>query len=520
MVKMAPVKPEGAELESHQSNKSYQHIISEAIGDMGRWQAFLIFAHSTPKIVMAWCMIIISFGGAKTDWWKRTMEIDPITNGTLYVNRLKDCSPLGINDSIVYDNTYTITAEWDLICGLDYIPTWIKTSQMVGVMVGAGVLGQLGDWIGRQKCSWFAFTLSVVFILIQAFSANWIMMLVCAFVVGIGLGGFLVLNSIYVLEYVGTSWRSAIGFIPFWASGVVILGGLYSLLPNWRHLCIASAITGAPFIIFMWLTPESIRWLLQHGKTEQAVEVVEKIAKHNKRAKPDLTDLKAVADQESSKLKENALKYNYMTLFKFKATRWRCPLFGFFWFTCAYSYYALTFGVSLLSGNPAANMSLMGVGEGCSLIMCWALTKKFGRKYTTVILFTCTALSSFVITIGYATKAEDSETMKRVCALVSRLFLSGAWGSLIIYTVEIFPTMLRSSAYGFVSICGRIGGIVAPQSAPLYDVAKHLPYTINGVLGGLCALGVLLLHDTATQDLQDKMDDDEEGDLKKEDTTV
>ena len=75
---------------------------------------------------------------------------------------------------------------------------------------------------------------------------------------------------------------------------------------------------------------------------------------------------------------------------------------------------------------------------------------RFGRKYTTVILFALTALSSFAITIGYAAKAEDAETIKRVCALVSRLFLSGAWGSLIIYTVEMFPTMLRLVEREFV----------------------------------------------------------------------
>lgn len=38
----------------------------------------------------------------------------------------------------------------------------------------------------------------------------------------------------------------------------------------------------------------------------------------------------------------------------------------------------------------------------------------------------------------------------------------------------------------------------------------HLPYTVNGILGSLCALGVLLLHDTYSKDLQDKMDDDDE----------
>jgi len=68
---------------------------------------------------------------------------------------------------------------------------------------------------------------------------------------------------------------------------------------------------------------------------------------------------------------------------------------------------------------------------------------RFGRKYTTVILFALTALSSFLITIGYILKMKDAGTMKTVCAIISRLFLSGAWGSVIMYTVEMFPTMLR-----------------------------------------------------------------------------
>jgi len=45
---------------------------------MGRVQIFLIFAHCTPKIIMAWSMIIVSFGAANTDWWKVSKVYDPI----------------------------------------------------------------------------------------------------------------------------------------------------------------------------------------------------------------------------------------------------------------------------------------------------------------------------------------------------------------------------------------------------------------------------------------------------------
>ena len=75
---MAPVSPQEESLQEKTNNtptkdkNSYQELLSNAIGDFGRWQVYLIFAHFTPKILMAWSMIIISFGGGKTDWWRET----------------------------------------------------------------------------------------------------------------------------------------------------------------------------------------------------------------------------------------------------------------------------------------------------------------------------------------------------------------------------------------------------------------------------------------------------------------
>ena len=34
-----------------------------------------------------------------------------LANETYFVHTLKDCTPLGPNDTIVYDNSYTITSE-------------------------------------------------------------------------------------------------------------------------------------------------------------------------------------------------------------------------------------------------------------------------------------------------------------------------------------------------------------------------------------------------------------------------
>ena len=44
----------------------------------------------------------------------------------------------------IYIVNFVNSLQWGLICDLEYVPTWIKTAQMVGVLVGAAINGQLG----------------------------------------------------------------------------------------------------------------------------------------------------------------------------------------------------------------------------------------------------------------------------------------------------------------------------------------------------------------------------------------
>ena len=82
---------------------------------------------------------------------------------------------------------------------------------------------------------------------------------------------------------------------------------------------------------FYSFTTESARWLLVHGKTDEAIKSNNKIAKFNKRPKPDSSKLRDIANTENNELKSSATKYNYATLFRMKSTRMKTILFGFCW---------------------------------------------------------------------------------------------------------------------------------------------------------------------------------------------
>ena len=63
--------------------------------------------------------------------------------------------------------------------------------------------------------------------------------------------GYGVLGNIYVLEFVGTSWRTIVGCFPFWGISTILLGGFYYLVPYWRNMYLISGLLGVPFIILM-----------------------------------------------------------------------------------------------------------------------------------------------------------------------------------------------------------------------------------------------------------------------------
>lgn len=82
------------------------------------------------------------------------------------------------------------------------------------------------------------------------------------FVIGACVGGVLVANYSLPMEFVGLKWRTLTGAIPFWAMGVMSLGLAAFLLPDWRHLSMATAIVGLPVLFTWWLASCSFYFLL------------------------------------------------------------------------------------------------------------------------------------------------------------------------------------------------------------------------------------------------------------------
>ena len=148
------------------------------------------------------------------------------------------------------------------------------------------------------------------------------------------------LNNVFLrkrLLVVVFSARSARGQAKLQRNTTTKFTSLHAIYESYESY--ESSITFLENRLFLWkacflnysFTTESVRWLLIHGKTDEAIKSINKIAKFNGLPKPDSSKFHEIAVMEESELKSNATKYNYATLFRMKSVRMKTILFGFCW---------------------------------------------------------------------------------------------------------------------------------------------------------------------------------------------
>ena len=81
-------------------------------------------------------------------------------------------------------------------------------------------------------------------------------------------GATLVVNFVIPMEIIGERWRTLCGCAGLWQLGSISFSGLAYLIPNWRHLSLATALISAPLLLqFVYASFSlSTRHYIVHGR--------------------------------------------------------------------------------------------------------------------------------------------------------------------------------------------------------------------------------------------------------------
>ncbi len=168
------------------------------------------------------------------------------------------------------------------------------TAYLIGEVVGALFFGRLTDKLGRKKLFMITLVVYLIATVATAFSFNFIWFAACRFLTGTGIGGeYAAINSAIdeLIPARARGWTD-LAINSTWWVGTAVGSALTVVLLNphllavnlgWRLCFGLGAVLGAGVLLVRRFVPESPRWLMMHGRFDEADEVVASIEREIER---------------------------------------------------------------------------------------------------------------------------------------------------------------------------------------------------------------------------------------------
>ncbi|XP_063075451.1 solute carrier family 22 member 23 [Engraulis encrasicolus] len=421
-----------------------------------------------------------------------------------------------------------VVTKWNLVCDNRQKVHIAKFSLLVGSIFGYLVMGILADWFGRHPVLIISVFFMLVFGFTVAFSVNVPMFSTLRFFEGFCLAGISL--SLYVLriELCLPGWRFSMTMVANFVvvGGQLLMPGVAALCRDWQVL---QAFIICPLVLmlsYIWLLPESLRWLLATQQFCRSKWLIARIAKKNK------ANLEREADDLLTELQQALQKKPKRTcIVKMVGTRnlWKnivvlCvnSLTGYGIHHCfARSMMYQEGQEATMFHNFYADYYVMaGIAVASCIALCPAVGL-MGRRGGLLMFMIVTALAS-LLQLGLLNllgkysehlHIEQSDTLKSnfsVAFSIIGMFSSHAVSNLsIFFCAEITPTVIRGGGLGLVLASAGFGMLTAPIMELHDQKGYFLHHVIFACCTLICIICILLLPETRYQPLPETLEDGE-----------
>ncbi|CAH2047613.1 unnamed protein product, partial [Iphiclides podalirius] len=400
-----------------------------------------------------------------------------------FAEELRSC------DQWLYASKNTIVSEFNLACQ-EWKRTLVGTIHNIGMLVSLPILGYISDRWGRKRALILSCTLVGAIGSLKAFSISYEMYVIVEFLETVAGASAFPAAYILTIELLGQDKRVlTTAFLGI----VLVLGGLsFALLAKtfqyWRTFILVVYPPSLLFLSYIYLLPESIRWLLSQNRKEEAVEIIMRAAKMNNvtLSEETLSQLKTEkiipTDEKKDPEAEDGL---WIQIMHSPIIMTRLAICSWWWITCTFVFYGLAINSVSLAGDKYTNYMLVVSVEVIAVVTNALVLDRIGRKRTLLAAYVVCGISCVAITFV----PKSMSWMATSLYLIGKIAITQAFSGIYMYTSELFPTHARHSLLGFCSMVGRLGSIIAPQMPLLAIYVDWLPSVLFGatalIAGGL-----------------------------------
>ncbi len=340
----------------------------------------------------------------------------------------------------------------------------VTSGGFVGMAVGALLGGRIADRMGRRtglvaSVAWFS-----VFSLLTAVVASPQSLVAMRFLTGFGLSAMTVIAITYLSEIVGPTRRGraqaltlGLGLLgipaaAFLARAVIPLGE-----ETWRIVFVFGGL-GLLVLPMVASLPETPRWLVDHGRTEDARRVAVRLG-----APQDLVD---TVSCESSTPERHSSWSAFVQLFRGPMTRrslvmvvtWAFSMLGFYAFAAWVPSLLAAHGYSLTKSLTFSAVTTLGAVPGALLAL--PITERFSRKW--LMAGSSVLVAAFGVAYGLSESSAGIIVFGLLVAALGQTYVAFLYA----YTPEVFPTAVRSTGSGMGYSAGRLANVVGPLIIP------------------------------------------------------
>jgi len=334
----------------------------------------------------------------------------------------------------------------------DFWLGWTVSSLLFGCIIGVISAGKPGDIFGRKKTLMAAAFLFIVSAAGSALASSLVVFIIYRIIGGLGVGIASMLSPMYISEISPAAQR---GRLVSFNQLAIVIGILLAFVSNallvdtgennWRWMLAVMGMPALLFLVSLFFAPESPRWLVQKGFSEQALVILGKINGSSAAGEELKTIEASIAEEKDSGSFGEVFSPSMRPVL----------LIGVF--LCVFSqitginsimYYAPVIfqSIGAGAGNAVFQTAFIGGGNLIFTFVAIALVDRLGRKPLLIGGVTGMIVSLTSIAAAFYMKRTEGYILLVLILMYIASFSASVGAVTWVIVSEIFPNKLRSKA--------------------------------------------------------------------------
>ncbi len=380
----------------------------------------------------------------------------------------------------------------------------VNSITLISAFLGAFIFGRLSDVLGRKKIYGLEALLMVIGALASAFAPNFAFLIVCRFVLGIGVGGDYPMSATLMTEFSNRKNRGklvglvfamqGLGTVAGYIAGLTLLSAHVSTDLTWRILLGLGALPAASVLLMRRRMPESPRYSDKVlGKGSKAATDIESYSDGIVNLKADQKDSR-VGPTGYMKLREFLSNPKYLLLLLGTAGTW---------FVFDYAYYGNSVsaplivksvlgkqGASVLTEALALQLIIFSIAALPGYYLATHFMDRIGHRRLQWIGFI--GMGTAFLLIGVIPNVTTMITPFLILFGISYFFAEfGPNTTTFVLSSEVYPTRARATGNGISAGIAKVGAFIGVYLFPIIKTDLGITGALK-LSFGMAVIGLLL----------------------------